>query len=119
MFIEQFRDFCIKLPEVTEGFPFGGDVLVFKVNQKMFALTDIENFEYINLKCDPEYATELRAQYEAVQPGYHMSKKSWNSIYVNQELDDDFVRKLTMDSYKLVVQGMKKADRERILALLS
>jgi predicted DNA-binding protein (MmcQ/YjbR family) len=118
MNIEQFREFCLKLPEVTEGFPFGGDTLVFKVNNKVFAITDIENFEYVNLKCDPDYALELRAQYESVQPGYHMHKKSWNSVYANQEIDDNFIYKLTLDSWKLIVQGMKKVDNDRLFALL-
>jgi predicted DNA-binding protein (MmcQ/YjbR family) len=73
--IEEIRETCPAKPGVTEGFPFGEDVLVFKVMNKMFALTGLEgNPLYINLKCDPERAIELCTQYESIQPGYHMNK---------------------------------------------
>jgi predicted DNA-binding protein (MmcQ/YjbR family) len=75
MNIEEIRDFCLAKPGVTEGLPFGQDVLVFKVMNKMFALTGLEgNPPYMNLKCDSERAIELREQYEAIQPGWHMNK---------------------------------------------
>jgi predicted DNA-binding protein (MmcQ/YjbR family) len=75
MNIEDIRDYCLAKSGVTEGFPFGGDTLVFKVMNKMFALTGLEGDPpYVNLKCDPERAIELREQYEAIQPGWHMNK---------------------------------------------
>jgi predicted DNA-binding protein (MmcQ/YjbR family) len=75
MNIEEIRDHCLAKPGVTEGFPFGEDVLVFKVMNKMFALTGLEGDPpYVNLKCDPERAIELREQYEDIRPGYHMNK---------------------------------------------
>jgi hypothetical protein len=75
MNIEEIRDHCLAKPAVTEGFPFGQDVLVFKVMNKMFALTGLEGDPpYVNLKCDPERAIELREQYEAIQPGWYMNK---------------------------------------------
>jgi predicted DNA-binding protein (MmcQ/YjbR family) len=118
MFIDEFRDFCLSLPEVTEGFPFDEDTLVFKVNNKVFAITGVHDFDYINLKCDPEKAIELRDSYEAVKPGYHMNKQQWNSVYVNQDVDDQQIVDWTLDSWKLIVQKMKKVDRERLLAIL-
>lgn len=118
MFIDEFRDFCLSLPEVTEGFPFDQDTLVFKVNNKMFALTGVIEFDFINLKCDPEKAIQLREEYEAVKEGYHMHKKQWNSVYVNQDVDDQQIYEWTLDSWKLIVEKMKKADRERLFALL-
>lgn len=75
MNIEQFRNYCLSLPETTEGFPFGETALVFKVAGKMYALCDVEGFKSINLKCDPVKAIELREYHPEVKPGYHMNKK--------------------------------------------
>lgn len=75
MTLEAFRDYCLNKPGATEGLPFGEDVLVFKVGEKIFALANIKLFEQINLKCDPELALELRERYTAVTSGYHMNKK--------------------------------------------
>ena len=108
MNIEEFRDYCIIKKGVTEETPFGPDVLVFKVMGKMFALCGIDNFEYINLKCDPDKAIELREQYHAVQPGYHMNKKLWNSVYVNDDLPDENIYPMIDDSYDLIVASLTK-----------
>ena len=76
MNIEEFRDFCLSFNRVTEEFPFDNNTLVFKVMGKMFALCDVDEFESINLKCDPRKAIHLREEYpEIVIPGYHMNKK--------------------------------------------
>lgn len=101
MDIEQFRDFCLSLAGTTEDFPFDENILVFKVNNKIYALTDITEFEYINVKCNPEKAEELRAEYEAVKPGFHMNKKHWNSIYIHQ-LPEALIHEWIKDSYDLV-----------------
>ena len=115
MNIEEIRDYCLAKPGVTEGFPFGGDVLVFKVMNKMFALTGLDgNPPYVNLKCDPERAIELRSQYEDIRPGYHMHKQQWNSVYFAAGLPRDLVLELIDHSYELVVQGLKKKDREAL-----
>ena len=115
MNIEEIHEYCISKPGVTEGFPFGQDVLVFKVMNKMFALTGLEGDPpYVNLKCDPERAIELRAQYEDIQPGYHMNKQQWNSVYFTGSIPADLVRELIYHSYELVVQGLKKKDREEL-----
>jgi predicted DNA-binding protein (MmcQ/YjbR family) len=82
MNIEEIRDYCLAKPGVTEGFPFDEVTLVFKVMNKMFALTGLEGTPpYVNLKCDPERAIELRSQYEAIQPGWHMNKVIWELFY--------------------------------------
>ncbi|MBK9286696.1 MAG: MmcQ/YjbR family DNA-binding protein [Flavobacteriales bacterium] len=70
MDLERFRQFCLAKPGVTEERPFGPDVLVFKVAGKMFALAPLEYFASVNLKCDPDRAVELRAQYPGITPGY-------------------------------------------------
>jgi predicted DNA-binding protein (MmcQ/YjbR family) len=117
MNIEEYRDFCLAFPGTSESLPFGPDVLVFKVMNKMFALTDIESFEYINLKCDPDWALILREQYEEIKPGYHMNKQHWNSVYTNGSLEDDLIRELIVHSYELIVQSLTKKDQEKLKTL--
>lgn len=108
MNIEEYRNYCITKKGVTEAFPFDESTLVFKVMDKMFALTGVDSFDYINLKCDPENAVELREQYNGVKPGYHMSKRHWNSVYLNSDVSDKMVYDLIDDSYQLVVNSLTK-----------
>lgn len=108
MDIESFRSFCLTLQDSTEEFPFGPDTLVFKVRGKVFALTGIENFQSINLKCDPELVTELRERYPAVQPGYHMNKKHWNTVLMDHSIPDKLIREWIRHSYELVVAKLPK-----------
>lgn len=110
MDVETFRNYCIAKPGVTEEFPFDEQTLVFKVGGKMFALCDVEDFEGINLKCDPERAVELREQYDGIQPGYHMSKKHWNTVLAHQ-VPEKLLRELIDHSYQLVVDALPKKDR--------
>jgi predicted DNA-binding protein (MmcQ/YjbR family) len=75
MNIQELCEYCLAKPAVTGGFPFRQDVLVFKVMNKMFALTGLEgDLPYVNLECDPEQAIELREEYEDIRPGWHMNK---------------------------------------------
>lgn len=108
MNIEEFRDYCLSKNATTESFPFDEVTLVFKVRGKMFALCAIDNFDFVNLKCDPERALELRAEFNAIKPGWHMSKKHWNSVYVNQDVTDDFLKELIDHSYDLIVASLPK-----------
>ena len=118
MNIEEIRDYCLAKSGVTECFPFGQDVLVFKVMNKMFALTGLEGDPpYVNLKCDPERAIELREQYEDIRPGYHMNKAQWNSVYFTGGVPGDLVLELIDQSYALVVAGLKKKEREELASL--
>ncbi len=114
MDIESFRQFCLSKKGVTEELPFGEDTLVFKVMGKMFALTDLELFESVNLKCDPEEAILLREQYPAVQPGYHMNKKHWNTILMDGSIGDRLLAQWITDSYQLVVSGLPKKMKETL-----
>jgi len=99
-----FRNYCLSKENVTEEFPFGEGTLVYKVNGKMFALTDIETFESVNLKCDPEKAIELRERFDAIQPGYHMNKKHWNTVVNDGSIPDKLLKELIDHSYDLVNQ---------------
>ncbi|MEX1002451.1 MAG: MmcQ/YjbR family DNA-binding protein [Crocinitomicaceae bacterium] len=108
MNIEEFSKSCRNKKGVTEVFPFDEKTLVYKVMGKMFALADIEVFEFINLKCDPERSVELRERYHGIKPGYHMNKQLWNSVYVNEDVPDELIFELIDHSYELVVQSLTK-----------
>ena len=119
MNIEEYREYCIAKPGVTEGFPFDDKVLVFKVMGKMFALTDVDEFQSINLKCNPEYAIELRERYEGITGGYHMSKKHWNTCKNDSDISDDFMKELINNSYDLVVSKLTKKLKEELKQLVN
>jgi len=113
MDIESFRNYCLSKPGVTEEFPFDENTLVFKVMNKMFALTSLtrEPFQ-VNLKCDPERAIELREEHFDIIEGWHMSKKHWNTVFFENGLGNKFLCELIDHSYDLVVAKLKKADKE-------
>lgn len=114
MNIEEFRAYCIAKPGVTEELPFDESTLVFKVMGKMFTLTNIDCFESFNVKCDPEKAVELREQYRAVEPGYHMNKKHWNTIRIDGELKQPELQHWIDHSYDLVVSKLTKKQKETL-----
>ncbi len=111
MNLEEFRNFCLSLAHVSEGFPFDNKTLVFKVHGKMFALCDVDKFESVNLKCDPEKAIDLREQFSGIFAGYHMSKKHWNTVQLNADVDDKLLLDLTKHSYDLVFAKLPKKLR--------
>jgi len=111
MNIEEFRDFCLSLKATTEDMPFDENVLVFKVKGKIFALTNINNFSSINLKCDPEKAISLREEYQAVIPGFHMNKKHWNTVKIDGTISNKLLKEWTLDSYNLIVSKLPKKDK--------
>lgn len=102
--IESIREYVLGKPSVTEGFPFGDSVIVFKVNGKVFFLMPLDKQPLqFNVKCDPDLAIELREQYpEALLPGYHMNKKHWNTVIVNGTLSTKQLLQMIDDSYNLV-----------------
>lgn len=115
MNIEEVRDYCISLAAVEESTPFGPDVLVYKVANKMFAAIGLDGIEArVNLKCDPERAIDLRDHYDDIIPGYHMSKKHWNSVYTERGLEASFIRELVDHSYDLVFRKLPKKIRVEI-----
>lgn len=108
MNIEEFRDYCLSKKGVTEGFPFDETTLVFKLMGKIFAITDTEDPFAIALKCDPEKAIQLREQYPAVRPGWHLSKKHWNTIDVDGSIADKLLYEWTDHSYELIFNSLTK-----------
>jgi predicted DNA-binding protein (MmcQ/YjbR family) len=112
--LDSFREHFLAKQGVTEEFPFDSNTLVFKVNGKMFALTNVDEFDSINLKCDPEEAVLLREQYPAVLPGYHMNKKHWNTIIMDGSISDRYIKEWTDNSYKLVVKNTPSGPKKPI-----
>ena len=103
MNIEDIRDYALSLKGVSESFPFGENTLVFKVDNKIFLLASLTSeVLQFNVKCNPEYALELREQYSSVLPGYHMNKKHWNTIIVDGTLTAAQLREFIKDSWFLV-----------------
>mgnify|MGYP000038057068 FL=1 len=112
MNIEEYRDFCLQKKGVTEGFPFDEKTLVFKVAGKMFALTDVDVFSYVNLKCDPERAIELRKTYNGVKAGWHMNKRLWNSVSVEKDVPEELLLELITHSYNEIAKTLTKKLRD-------
>jgi len=110
---ETVREYCLKMKEVTESFPFGEDTLVFKVMGKIFALMSLEE-RTLNLKCDPEKAIALREEFSEVIPGYHMNKTHWNTIDLTGTVPEKRIREWIKDSYWLVSEGLSLKDRKQL-----
>lgn len=121
MNIQQLYEFCLSKKGVTEHFPFDEDTLVFKVGGKMFALSSLQQWENgtpsINLKCDPERAMELRAEFESIKPGYHMSKIHWNTVTFNGDVNDKMICELITNSYFLILKSLTKKMQLEIAEL--
>jgi len=115
MDLQLLREYCLEKKGVSEDTPFDETTLVFRVANKIFALTDMEQLPLqVNLKCDPERAIELRERYDCITPGYHMNKKHWNTVELNSCIDDKSVMELIDHSYDLVFKSLKKVEREEI-----
>jgi len=116
MNIETLREYCLAKKEVEEGSPFGETVLVFKVKGKIFLLVSLDRpVLQFNVKCDPEKAIEWREQFAAVQPGYHMNKKTWNTVIVDGSIPGRTLREMIDDSYYEVVRSLPKKAQEGLL----
>jgi predicted DNA-binding protein (MmcQ/YjbR family) len=112
---ESLRDSCLDRPEAVEEFPFNPRTSVFKVGGKMFALSDLSSRPLkVSVKCEPELGEQLRASHDAVAPGYHLNKRHWITITLDDSLADPMVSDLIEDSYDLVVAGLTKATRKRL-----
>jgi predicted DNA-binding protein (MmcQ/YjbR family) len=114
MDLDELRKYCLSKKGTTESFPFGEETLVYKVASKIFAISSFELPVTVNLKCDPEYAVELREQYEEVQPGYHMNKKHWNTVSLSGKIPGRTIEKLIDHSYELVVSSLTKKERDNL-----
>ena len=113
--LEPLKSYLLAQKGTTEEVPFGPQALVYKVLGKMFALVAwTEDPLSISLKCDPNVAQMLRQTYDAVKPGYHMNKRHWNTVTLDGSIPNDEVIEMIDNSYRLVVKGLKKAEREKL-----
>lgn len=113
MNVEDIRNYCLSLKGAEECFPFDDETLVFKALGEMFAFIPLEESDLcINLKCNPEKAVDLRDKYQAVQPGYHMNKKYWNTVTVTGEITEKLIKDWIKHSYNEVMRGISKKRRE-------
>ena len=118
MTLESFRDYCLAKKGVTESMPFGEETLVFKVMDKIFALTSFDSQPLsFNVKCNPEKAIELREQFTCVQPGYHMNKKHWNTVIADGSATDNQLQEWIDHSYELVAQSLTKTQKQELAEL--
>ena len=109
------RRWCLERPGAAEEFPFGPETSVFKVAGKMFALGRLDSEPLrVSLKCEPELAGALRRDHAAIQPGYHLNKRHWNTVTLDETLADELVLGMLEDSYDLVVSAMSRATRDRL-----
>ncbi len=124
MTLEEYINHCQNKPGVTIESPMGPGSIWVKVMGKMFSLTNTDDmkmgketvppFHFINLKCEPERAMELREQYPAIKGAWHQSKKHWNSVYMDGSVKDDLIRELIDHAYTIVVQSLPKKKQEEI-----
>ncbi|MDZ4750847.1 MAG: MmcQ/YjbR family DNA-binding protein [Flavobacteriales bacterium] len=114
MNLETYRQYCLDKKGVTEDFPFDQNVLVFRVGDKIFSLCDVNEFQSVNLKCDPERAIDLREKFNGIQPGYHMNKKHWNTIESSGVVPDRLIIELADHSYDLVLASLPAKIRKEL-----
>lgn len=109
MDIEELRAYILQKSDVTEGFPFGEDTLVFKVKEKIFLLTGLDSSPLqFNVKCDPDRAIELREEFpDSILPGYHMNKKHWNTVVIDGSVSKQLLKEMIDHSYDLVSKKKK------------
>jgi len=115
MDLETIRKYCLEKKSTAESFPFGESTLVFKVCDKMFLLVSLDDHPLrFNVKCDPEKAELLRAEYSSVIPAFHMNKKHWNTLILNGQLHARQILELIDDSYALVTRSLPLRDRKKL-----
>ena len=112
MNFKQMDHYIMSKQGVTFDYPFDEKVRVYRISEKMFALTSEDHPIRVNLKCDPVYSLELRSIYEGITAGYHMNKKHWNTVIVeNSDVDEETVMELIDHSYDLIYKKLTKRQR--------
>ena len=120
MNIEEVREYCLSLPQVTEDFPFDETTLAFRIERKIFAMIDLEHTQWFVLKCEPTYALELRERHPEINGAWHMNKKYWNQLDLFGTLRNDLIKKLICHSFNEVVKKLpRKVIEEKNIRPLS
>ena len=115
MDVESIFEYLLAKPGASEGTPFGPQAIVFKIADKVFALIGVDAVPArLTLKCDPDRALDLRELHDAIQPGYHMNKRHWNTITLDGSLPGDELRELIEHSYDLVLASLPRALRDSV-----
>ncbi|MBW7474676.1 MmcQ/YjbR family DNA-binding protein [Paenibacillus oenotherae] len=109
--MQSLMEFCLSKKGAVKAYPFGPEPMVIKVGGRMFALITEGG---ISVKCDPVIAANLREQYEAVKPGYHLNKQHWNTIAIDGSIPEEELKDMISHSYDLVFKGLTKVERNRI-----
>lgn len=124
MNIESFRKYCLSFKGAHDKMPFGKanseydkNLMTFSVMDKWFCFVNIDEFDFCDLKCDPEESIELQKQYEGITPGYHMNKEHWISVYFHKDVPKDKIKELVRKSYDLIVEGLTKKQRQELESL--
>lgn len=108
MNIESLREYCLSLPLATEDMAFGEDYLLFRVCDRIFACIGLVRNDYFVVKCDPDYALELRDRWPEIEPAWHWNKRYWNQIRLSGRLGDDLLLSLVRHSYAQVVAKLPR-----------
>ena len=125
--VDKTENYLLSKPETSLYYPFGNEVKVFRVKNKMFATLSfgkggekgtngkMAGYFCINLKCEPEEALMLRDIFPSVIPGYHMSKAQWNTIILDGSIPAGEIERMIDNSFYLVVSKMTKKDQQSII----
>lgn len=124
---EKVKQYLLSKPEAYLDYPFGDEVSVFKVKNKMFATLalgkmgkgDGDNKDWwLNLKCEPDEAVMLRDIFPAIIPGYHMNKRLWNTVILDGSIPRGEIERMIDNSFNLVVSKMSKKDQRSVFVHL-
>jgi predicted DNA-binding protein (MmcQ/YjbR family) len=111
----ELRNHCLAFPGSAETFPFGPDTSVFKVADKIFALSRLGQRPLrVSVKCEPLLAEQLRSAHRAVLPGYHLNKRHWNTVTIDGSLPDGMIKDMVEDSYDLIVSSLPQSRRQAL-----
>lgn len=121
---DALRKICLSFPGAYEDYPFGPETAVFKVRAhgsggarnggKVFALSSMTTDGYVNLKCEPSLAVQLRAVHPEITGAWHMNKNHWNGVRLDGALPTGMIRDMVEDSYDLVVAGLSRKQQEQL-----
>lgn len=115
MNIEEVRDYCLSLPFATERCPFGPDTLAMEIGERMFCLMTLDGeWNFFNIKVDPDYGVELCDRYSGIRPGYHMNKRHWVSVDFQGDVPDSVQEELLYRSYCRTAMGLPKKVQARL-----
>lgn len=114
MDIAEVREYCLSLPLTTEDMPFGEDILTLRIHGKIFAMLNLADPSRVSLKCQPEYAEELRERYAAIRPAWHMNKRHWNDVGLGDLLPTTLIQSLIRHSYNCVTRGLPAKVRDTV-----